>query len=603
MQQLQSIIATTAFFPLALPLKVLKKPNLFFNLTNLETLRDLRDIHHKMTVGFAFKNIRPIILWVSFFSVFTNTLMLTGPIYMLQIYDRVLVSRSIQTLTALTLVIVFLYLCHGLLDFVRSRAMAQASAILQITLDKKVFQASMATQETKGNSAVRDIETIQKFMASAAYLALFDIFWTPLFLLGILLFHPWLGCLAITGGFVLLLLATLGQLFSKKYVSRAIAASRIANKWSDHIGSEAEEIKSLGMLEAVYQKWNTLRVRALLQNVLASNKTSAVSTFTKTFRLLLQSLMLGLGAYLVVLGELSPGAMIASSILLGRALAPVELLISHWPSFLSAHQAKRNLKLLLTSDSTETEKIPLPRPEAKFDVNNLYYDAPKSKELILNNVNFSINGGQALGVIGASGSGKSSLAKLIVGTFIPHDGEIRLGGAKLDFYQDTCLASYIGYMPQSVKLYPGSVGENIALLSKNPDNNQIIKAAKDAAAYEMIMDLENGFDTIVSNSTPLLSGGQIQRLGLARSLYSDPLLLVLDEPNSNLDYEGTRALNFSIKQQKASNKMVIIMAHRPSAISECDLLLVLEKGKVSGFGPRDIILKKFVKNHESIRND
>ena len=186
---------------------------------------------------------------------------------------------------------------------------------------------------------------------------------------------------------------------------------------------------------------------------------------------------------------------------------------------------------------------------------------------------------------------------------MPSDGEIRLGGAKLGFYQDTSLASYIGYMPQSVKLYPGSVGENIALLSENPDNNQIVKAAKDAAAYEMIMDLEDGFDTIVSNSTPLLSGGQIQRLGLARSLYSDPLLLVLDEPNSNLDHEGSRALNFSIKQQKASNKMVIIMAHRPSAINECDLLLVLEKGKVAGFGQRDDILKKFVKNYESIRND
>tara|TARA_B110000977_G_C11074043_1_gene490510 strand:+ start:463 stop:2136 length:1674 start_codon:yes stop_codon:yes gene_type:complete len=556
-----------------------------------------------MNLEIAFKSIRPIILWVAFFSIFTNTLMLTGPIYMLQIYDRVLASRSIQTLTALTLVIIFLYVCHGILDFVRSRAMAQAGAIFQTTLDKKVFQTSMNTQEIKGNSAVRDIETIQKFMASPAYLALFDIFFTPLFLLGILIFHPWLGYLAIAGGFILLLLAAFGQLFSKKLVSKAIAASRIANKWSDYVGSEAEEIKSLGMSEAVYKKWNTLRVSALLQNVLASNKTSAVSTFTKTFRLLLQSLMLGLGAYLVVLGELTPGAMIAGSILLGRALAPVELLISHWSSFLSAQQAKRNLNLLLTSDSTEAEKIPLPRPSSKLNVNKLYYQDPKSKELILNDVSFLINGGQALGVIGASGSGKSTLARLIVGTFMPSDGEIRLGGAKLGFYQDTSLASYIGYMPQSVKLYPGSVGENIALLSENPDNNQIVKAAKDAAAYEMIMDLEDGFDTIVSNSTPLLSGGQIQRLGLARSLYSDPLLLVLDEPNSNLDHEGSRALNFSIKQQKASNKMVIIMAHRPSAINECDLLLVLEKGKVAGFGQRDDILKKFVKNYESIRND
>ena len=575
----------------------------FFYRKNLVVVSDLKDNYHNMTVEIAFKSIRPIIIWVSIFSIFTNALILTGPIYMLQIYDRVLMSRSVQTLTALTLVIIFLYACYGLLDFVRSRAMAQAGAILQTSLDKKVFQASITTQEIKGHSAVRDLETIQKFMASPAYLALFDIFWTPLFILGILIFHPWLGYLAITGGFTLLLIAVFGQVFAKKYVSKAVSASRIANKWSDYIGSEAEEIKSLGMSDAVYKKWSVLRVSALLQNVLASNKTSAVSTFTKTFRLLLQSLMLGLGAYLVVLNELTPGAMIAGSILLGRALAPVELLISHWSSFLSAQQARRNLKSILTNMSTDAEKIPLPRPKNKLDVNGLYYEDPKSKEIILNNINFSINGGQALGIIGASGSGKSTLARLIVGAFSPSDGEIRLGGAKLGFYQDHSLASYIGYLPQSVKLYPGSVGENIALLSENPDNIQIVKAAKDAAAYEMIMNLEDGFDTIVSNNTQLLSGGQIQRLGLARSLYSDPLLLVLDEPNSNLDHEGSRALNFSIKQQKSSNKMVIIMAHRPSAINECDLLLVLEKGKVAGFGSRDDILRKFVKNYEDIRND
>jgi PrtD family type I secretion system ABC transporter len=418
-----------------------------------------------------------------------------------------------------------------------------------------------------------------------------------------LVFHPWLGYLAIAGGLILLLLAILGQFFSRKYVSMAVSASRIANKWSDYIGSEAEEVKCLGMSEAVYQKWSTFRLNALLQNVLASNKTAAVAAFTKTFRLLLQSLMLGLGAYLVILGELTPGAMIAGTILLGRALAPVELLLSHWSSLLNFQQAKRSLKSLLVSTSTNLEKIRLPTPEHRFEVNNLYYEDPKTKALILENVNFSIVGGQALGVIGASGSGKTTLARLIAGAFLPSDGEIRLGGAKLEFYRDRCLASYIGYMPQSVKLYPGSVGENIALLTENPDNSQIVQAAKDAAAYDIIMQLEYGFDTIVENNTPLLSGGQIQRLGLARALYSDPLLLILDEPNSNLDHDGSRALNFSIKQQKALNKMVIIMAHRPSAIIECDLLLVLEKGKVVGFGQRDDILKKYVKNYEAIKND
>ena len=556
-----------------------------------------------MTYDAAFNKIRPIIIWVGIFSVFTNALMLTGPIYMLQIYDRVLSSQSIQTLTALTLIIIFLFICHGVLDFVRSRAMAQAGAILQTTLDKKVFHTSISVNTVKEHGNIRDLETIQKFMASTAFLALFDIFWTPLFLLGILTFHPWLGFLAIAGGLIILSSAILGQIFTKKNSSKAVTASRVANRWSDYVISESNEIRALGMSEAVYQKWNSLRLRSLSLSILASNKTSAVSTFTKTFRLLLQSLMLGLGAYLVVQNELSPGAMIAASILLGRALAPVELLVSHWPSFLKSKQAKSNLKSLLRSKSSDTLKVSLPRPDPLLGVCKLFYQDPKTEKVVLNNVNFSIHGGQALGIIGASGSGKSTLARLIVGALAASDGDIRLGGAKLEFYRDEALASYIGYLPQSVNLYSGTIGENIALLNNNPAHDQIVRATKDAASYELVMNLDDGFDTIIDNNSPLLSGGQTQRLGLARALYSDPLLLVLDEPNSNLDSEGSRALNFTIKKQKSLNKMVIIMAHRPSAINECDLLLVLKEGKVAGFGKRDEILEKFTKNYEETRNN
>ena len=559
------------------------------------------DIDDEITIQKSFSKIRPIVFWVSVFSVFTNALMLTGPIYMLQIYDRVLSSQSMQTLLGLTVIIIFLYTCGGLLDFFRSRAMAQAGAILQTSLDKIVFIASMKSQSSKSNSAIRDLESIQRFMTSPAYLALFDIVFTPIFLIGIMIFHPWLGYLALAGGTTLILIAILGQFFTKNSVISATSAALISNQWSDHIRSDSVGLKSLGMIDAAFEKWQKLRRSALGLNILASNWSGAFTATTKTIRLLLQSLMLGLGAYLVLINELTPGAMIAGSILLGRALAPVEMLVGQWTPFLQARQAKRNLKTLLTSDNNTSTKMPLPMPEPHLIVDKVSLSVDEKSEPLLENITFALKGGQALGVIGASGSGKTTLARLLTGGLEPTSGEIRLGGARIDFFPDETLGEYIGYVPQAVKLYPGTIGENIAKLSASPDSTEIVRAAEAAAASQMILNLKDGYDTLIDTRLLTLSGGQVQRLGLARALYSQPLLLVLDEPNSNLDNDGSLALNYAIKQQKSENKIVIIMAHRPSAIQECDFLLVLDHGKALGFGPKDEVLKKLVKNHEQIK--
>ena len=563
----------------------------------------LREKNQSITIGKAFSKIRPIVIWVSIFSIFTNALMLTGPIYMLQIYDRVLSSQSVQTLMGLTLIIIFLYGCGGLLDFFRSRSMAQAGAILQTTLDKTVFITSMKSSDPKSNSAVRDLESIQRFMTSPAYLALFDIFWTPIFLIGISIFHPWLGYLSIVGGTTLILVAILGQLLTKKPVLNASSAALLSNQWSDHVRSDSVGIKCLGMTDAAFEKWQDLRQKALSLNLSASNRSSVFTSLTKTFRLLLQSLMLGLGAYLVLLGELSPGAMIAGSILLGRALAPIEMLVGQWSPLLQSRQAKRNLRSLLQSNPIGAEKMPLPKPKLILEVDKVSYAVPSKVEPIIEDISFSLKGGQALGVIGASGAGKSTLARLITGAIQPSNGEIRLGGARLELYSDQALGEYIGYVPQTVKMYPGTIGENISKLSPDLNSEQIVKAAEAAAASQMILNLDKGYDTLIDTNTLTLSGGQVQRLGLARALYSEPLVLVLDEPNSNLDNEGTVALNFAIKNQKAENKIVIIMAHRPSAIQECDLLLVIDNGKMLGFGPKNEVLKKLVKNHEQINQN
>jgi len=542
---------------------------------------------------------------VALFSAFVNALMLTGPIFMLQVYDRVLGSRSEETLLALFVLMAFLFAMMGMLELARSRVMARLAARFQAGLDARVFSAALSRSslfpgDPAAAAGLRDLESIRQLLSSPVLIAIFDMPWAPLFLLGVFIFHPWLGWLAFTGGVVLIAVTMFNQLTTRRAVLGASASSLRAERISDQLRDEADLVQSMGMRGASFARWSEARSAALTQNISAGDQSGVFSTFTKTFRLFLQSAMLGLGAYLVLQSELTPGAMIAASILMGRALAPVEQAIGGWSLVQRGQEAWGRLSDLLGTVAPDQPRTALPKPRAILEANQLTVVPPGQSQAALRMVSFRIEPGQALGVIGPSGAGKSTLARAITGVWRPAGGWIRLDGATLDQYDPDVLGSHIGYLPQRVTLFDGTIAENIARLATNPDDAAIISAAQKAAAHQMILDLPEGYNTRVSQTGGRLSGGQIQRIGLARALYGDPVLLVLDEPNSNLDNDGSMALNAAIKAMKAEGRSVLIMAHRPAAIQECDLLLMLDGGLRRAFGPRDEVLKAMVKNAPEI---
>jgi ATP-binding cassette, subfamily C, bacterial len=544
-------------------------------------------------------------LIVFLFSFFVNLLMLTGPLYMLQVYDRVLGSRSEETLTALSILLLLLFLSMGLLDHARARIMASIGTTLQNKLDRRVFQASVRRltrqpDDLNAQAAQRDLEAVQTWLSSPTLIALFDIPWTPIFVIAIFIFHPMLGWLAVLGGLCLIAIALLNQSLSKEPLRRANAARAQAELIGDSLKSESESVVALGMQGAGFGRWQIARSLGLAETLKASDKGGAFAVTSRTFRMFLQSAMLGLGAWLTLRGELSPGAMIAGSILLGRALVPVDALINQWSVVQRAQEGWQRLSQLLTEQPQDEIRTDLPRPKAKVDVHQLTVIPPGEAEPVLHMISFEVEPGQAVGVIGPSGSGKSSLARALIGVWHPAGGKIRLDGATLDQFGPDTLGSYIGYLPQRVALFEGTIAENIARLCANADSTRIVEAARKAAAHDMILKLPDGYDTRVSKLGGRLSGGQIQRIGLARALYGDPVFLVLDEPNSNLDNDGSVALNQAIRAMKAAGGAVMIMAHRPAAIQECDRLLVLEDGKRRAFGPRDEVLRALVKNHTEI---
>lgn len=539
------------------------------------------------------------------FSAFVNLLMLTGPIFMLQVYDRVLGSRSEETLAALFVLVAFLFLMMGILDYVRGRVMARAGAKFQSTLDQRVFSAALRRASVVPNDPVaaaglRDLESVQRLLSSPVLLAIFDIPWTPLFLFGIFIFHPWLGALALIGGASLIVITILNQRLTRRPVAEANQATTAADRFSEQLRDEAELIQSLGMRGASFERWQQARKQSLAATIGASDLGGVFSTFSKTFRLFLQSAMLGLGAFLVLQGQLTPGAMIAASILMGRALAPIEQAVGNWTVVQRAQEGWGRLAVLLSAVPIDKPRTALPAPKALLEANQLTVVPPGQSQASLRMVSFRLEPGQALGVIGPSGAGKSTLARCLTGVWRPAGGWARLDGATLDQYDPDVLGGLIGYLPQRVTLFDGTIADNIARLSPNPDAGKVVEAAKKAAAHQMIVDLPEGYDTRVSQAGGRLSGGQIQRIGLARALYGDPVLLVLDEPNSNLDNDGSTALNAAIRTMKADGKSVLIMAHRPAAIAECDVLLVLEGGMRRAFGPRDEVLRGTVKNAADI---
>lgn len=524
---------------------------------------------------------------------------------MLQVYDRVLGSRSEETLIALSILVAFLYGMMGLLDYARGRVLARIGARFQDKLDRRVFTAMLRKSNlgpggSDTKSGLRDLEAVQTLLSSPALLALFDMPWTPLFLAAIFIFHPWLGYLALGGGAVLVLLTLLNQKITRQPQLDSSITSMQANRLSDEIMDETEIVQGLGMRKASFDRWQQVRGKALKASLSKSDRAGSITATTKTLRLFLQSAMLGLGAYLVLQNQMTAGAMIAGSILLGRALAPIELAVGQWALIQRAQLGWQSLTALLSEVVELPPRTPLPQPASRLDVEQLTIIPPGEKQATLRMLSFDLQPGEALGVIGPSGAGKSTLAKALTGVWPPAGGKIRLDHAAIDQYDPDVLGGHIGYLPQKVSLFDGTIGENIARLDPDAKPEDIVSAAKEAAAHELILRQPQGYDTPVSAARGRLSGGELQRIGLARALYGGPAILVLDEPNAALDNDGSNALNDSIRKMKADGRSVIIMAHRPSAIRECEKLLVLDGGVRRAFGPRDEVLKDTVKNHASI---
>lgn len=543
---------------------------------------------------------------VGLFSVFVNLLMLTGPLFMLQVYDRVLASRSEETLVALLVLVAGLYALMGVLDYARGRVAARIGASFQARLDRRVFSGALRFSATTGeagaSSPLRDLEAVQRLFSSPALFALIDIPWTPIFILAIFVFHTQLGWLALGGGVILIAIAIANQFWTFRPVGNANQKAQESDALAEALRSQGEVVRGMGMEEAALNRWQRLRNTALAAQMQSSDLTGSFSILSKTLRFFLQSLILALGAYLVLQGEVTAGAMIAASIMLGRALAPVEQTIAQWPLILRARYGWRGLAAFLGQVPSPVERTRLPKPRAILDVNQISVAPPGSNVPTLRIDGFKLEPGLALGVIGPSASGKSTLARALTGIWPPLSGTLRLDGATIEQYgQD--IGKHVGYLPQDVSLFHATVAENIARLSEAPNAEAVVTAAKKAGAHEMILKLSDGYDTVISGGSGGLSGGQRQRIGLARAMYGDPVLLVLDEPNASLDAAGSEALNRAIKQFKTDGSSVIIMAHRPSGITECDLLMVLQDGVRKAFGPRDEVLRAHVKNHAEVAHN
>jgi PrtD family type I secretion system ABC transporter len=524
------------------------------------------------------------------FSFFINMLMLTAPLYMLQIYDRVLSSRSVETLVALTVLAASMLLVMGLLDFVRSRILVRTSAQIDRNLGPRVFEAifrqSLIEPNTNRGQALRDADTVRQFLAGPGPFAFFDTPWMPLYLLVIFLFHPILGYVALAGAVVLLVLAVLNEVLTRDSLQRASQEISTANAVAAAGLRNADAIGAMGMLWPILNKWRYQHERGIALQGRASDSAGTITAVSKAVRIFLQVAILGAGASLAIKQLITPGTMIAASIIMSRALAPAEQAIGHWRGFVAMRAAYNRLNYLLECHRVGENPLPLPAPKGHLTVESLVAAPPGAPKPVLRNISFSLSPGEALGVIGPSASGKTTLARLLLGVWTPISGTVRLDGAEVSAWPSDRLGQYLGYLPQDIELFDGSVADNICRFAEDADPEAIVRAAKGADVHGLILNLPRGYETRVGEGGATLSGGQRQRIGLARALYGDPVLVVLDEPNANLDAAGDAALTRAILGLKQHGATVIVMAHRPSAIAAVDKLLILRDGQVQDFGSR-----------------
>jgi PrtD family type I secretion system ABC transporter len=542
----------------------------------------------KTSLDIAYRKYRSAFAATVVFSFCTNLLMFVGPIYMLQIYDRVLASRNEMTLAMLTVIAVALLLSYGLLEFIRSKLLVRAGLQFDEVLANPVFHRVVKQQAAMPNSgahqALSDIDKVREFITGQGVLSFFDAPWVPLFLALIFAFHPWLGIVATIGALVIFTLALINEFSTRGSLADAGRASQGANNFVTTSMQNAEVIRALGMEKSLSARWREHHDTMLDNQAKASGRAGAIIATSKFVRMSLQVAILGTGAYLAIGQQISPGIMIAASIVMGRALAPVEQAVGQWKNFVAARQAHARLKQLFAAIEEDQERVTLPDPKGGLSVEQLVAVAPGTRTTILRNVAFSIEPGEVLAVIGPSGSGKTTLVRHLVGVAQPATGAVRLDGTEMDHWDPEQLGQHIGYLPQDVKLFRGTVGENIARFHAEAKDKDIVAAAQLAGAHDMVQKLSDGYGSEVGDGGNQLSGGQRQRVGLARAVYREPALVVLDEPNSNLDNLGEQALVNCIKTLKERGKTVVLVTHKTSLLALSDKTVMLVDGKVEKFG-------------------
>jgi PrtD family type I secretion system ABC transporter len=541
----------------------------------------------------ALANVRTAMKTVLVFSLVINLLMLTQPVYMLQIYDRVLGSGKVETLLMLTLIAAFAILVMSVLDTLRNSVTVRVGCWLNDHLGPVYFESGVSARlKGAGNGAesLRDLSSIQQFIATQGLIAFFDMPWAPIFIAIIWMLHPWLGILALVSAFLLLLASLANDWVTRKPTSIASGIQAQAIRIADSTIRNAESVRAMGFLPAMIDRWRQANSGAIAAIASAYERGGIVMSLTKFIRNFVQVAILGLGAYLVLHNELTAGAMIAASILLGRALAPIEMAIGAWKNLMQARLAYQRLASQLEQYPPAPARMALPIPEGRLEVNDLYFCAPNSGQPILRGVSFSAEPGEAIAVIGPSGAGKSTLCRLLVGLADADGGEVRLDGSEIGNWDSRQLGRHVGFLPQEVELFTGTVRENIARMSYD-DSDTVIQAAVTAHAHPLIQRLPEGYDTAIGDGGVRLSGGQRQRVGLARAVYGDPKLIVLDEPNANLDQAGESALAEAIADLKRRGCLLIIVGHRPSTLAQADKVLVLQSGIVTMFGARDAVLE------------
>ena len=542
----------------------------------------------------AFADLRGGVVVLAIFSFAINMLLLASPLYMLQVYDRVLVSGRVETLVMLTLLVGTALLCLGLLDTVRANLMVRMGGWLNARLGPMLLATSVRAKllgDTSGGQSLRDLSQVQTFVASQGLTMFLDAPWSPIFLLLIWLLHPLLGMLAVGATVLLLGLSLLNELLTRNLTLSATTAGIVTQMHADTAIRNAEVVRSMGMLPALTERWSSGNQQALDATRTAAERGALVVGLSKFLRFFVQSAILGTGAYLLLSGQASGGAMIASSILLGRALAPVEQAMGSWRNFVAARAAYGRLKARLEQIPQEPERIRLPEPYGNLALNRVSYAPPGSRAPILDNVTMRVMPGEAVAVIGPSAGGKSTLCRVLTGVAIPTSGEVRLDGSELFHWDAAQLGTHIGYLPQDVELFPGTVRENIARMGE-ADDAKVIRAAMLSHAHEFIQALPQGYDTPIGDGGSRLSGGQRQLIGLARAVYGDPCVIVLDEPNASLDQAGEAALGAAINRLKADGVALVIVGHRPSTIACADRVVFLRNGRIEMQGTRDEVLQR-----------